>query len=118
MLAMRRGAARAPDPPGKSPAEHSPGSAPADPCDPKEAPSSAHAPEDAAVPAEALSAAAQWLALLTAAAARAPLPPQGLALLADLAQLLFYCAGPAAGAGPNLAAVRLPLAACARACGG
>ena len=51
---------------------------------------------------EALGEAAQWLVLLVVAAARARLPPQGLALLADLAQLLFCCAGPTAPPGHNL----------------
>ncbi len=50
--------------------------------------------------------AAQWLVVLVMAAARVRLPPQGLALMADLAQLLYCRAGPAAGAAPNLAQLR------------
>lgn len=56
---------------------------------------------------EALCEAAQWLVLLVVAAARAQLPPQGLALLADLTQLLFCRAGPTAPPGNNLLQVRL-----------
>lgn len=54
-----------------------------------------------------LGEAAQWLVLLVVAAARARLPPQGLSLLADLAQLLFCRAGPTAPPGCNLVQVCL-----------
>lgn len=60
----------------------------------------------AVAPGEALGKAAQWLVVLVMAAARMRLPPQGLALMADLAQLLYCRAGPAAGAAPNLAQLR------------
>ena len=56
---------------------------------------------------EALGQAAQWLVLLVVAAARARLPTHGLALLANLAQLLFCRAGPTAPTGGNLVHVRL-----------
>lgn len=56
---------------------------------------------------EALGQAAQWVVLLVVATARERLPPQGLTLLADLAQLLFCAAGPTAPPGHNLVQVRL-----------